>query len=138
MVNALMSLGADSSAQTSFRYTALHLSCMRGSVECIEAILSKDESTVNCQDNEFNTAMHFACRFGYESIVERLLLANADLSLRNQFGNTAAEETTNFDVMKRLKERRKSEGDSSILTTTDEQNLYGRTVLHNHILKNSR
>ena len=99
VVEYLIQKGADVKAKTSFDYTTLHLGSIRGSLKCIELILQKDKSFINEIDKDFNTPLHYACKYGFSKIVELLLDENASITEVNGVGNMPAEEIQSFDVL---------------------------------------
>lgn len=72
-------------------WTALHLACFWGHVECVKALLGAG-AVVDLADIEGRTALHMACLYGEAASVQLLLDANADTSLlAGRAGKTALE-----------------------------------------------
>ncbi|EAR86537.2 Serine/Threonine kinase domain protein (macronuclear) [Tetrahymena thermophila SB210] len=132
----LISKGADLKAKTSFDYTVLHLGSIRGSHECIKIILENDSSFINEQDKEFNTPLHYACKYGFNKIVELLLNYDVDMTIKNHIGNTPCEELQNFDIYQLISQKAAEKGINS--ENLIRKDMYNRTFFNNNIMRNSR
>ncbi|KAL4474754.1 hypothetical protein ABPG74_001450 [Tetrahymena malaccensis] len=136
IVQYLITKGADLKAKTSFDYTVLHLGSIRGSHECIKIILENDSSFINEQDKEFNTPLHYACKYGFIKIVELLLNYNVDMTIKNHIGNTPCEELQNFDIYQLISQKAAEKGINS--ENLIRKDMYNRTFFNNNIMRNSR
>lgn len=61
--------------------TALHCAAYGGFAECVSVLLEEGGATVNLQDYEGITALHWACSTGSLDVVQQLLSAGADPNL---------------------------------------------------------
>ena len=61
--------------------TALHCAAYGGFVECVSVLLQEGRATVNLQDHEGITALHWACSTGSLDVVQLLINAGADPNL---------------------------------------------------------
>lgn len=61
--------------------TALHCAAYGGFVECVSVLLQEGRATVNLQDLEGITALHWACSTGSLDVVQLLINAGADPNL---------------------------------------------------------
>ena len=62
--------------------TALHCAAYGGFGECVSVLLEEGRATVNLQDHEGITALHWACSTGSIDVVQQLLInAGADPNL---------------------------------------------------------
>ena len=64
-----------------FSRTALHCAAYGGFAECVSVLLEEGGATVNLQDYEGITALHWACSTGSLDVVQQLLSAGADPNL---------------------------------------------------------
>ncbi|KAM3559891.1 hypothetical protein MY1884_003227 [Beauveria asiatica] len=95
----------DLAAPNSSRQTALHLAAKLNLVSVVEDVLLKARACVEAQDQEQNTALHYACEQGNAYIVKALLDVKAQMHLRNVSGQTpcdAAERNQHFDIARQL------------------------------------
>ncbi|OAA50927.1 Ankyrin repeat-containing domain protein [Beauveria brongniartii RCEF 3172] len=92
-------------APNSSRQTALHVAAKLNLVSVVEDFLLKARACVDAQDQEQNTALHYACEQGNAYIVKALLDVKAQIDLRNVSGQTpcdAAERNQHFDIARQL------------------------------------
>ena len=61
--------------------TALHCAAYGGFAECVSVLLEEGGATINLQDYEGITALHWACSTGSLDVVQQLLSAGADPNL---------------------------------------------------------
>lgn len=62
----------------------LHDAAARGDAKQVRSLLSKRAMNVNLQASDGSTALMVASAFGYASVVEELLLHNADTGMRHR------------------------------------------------------
>lgn len=105
------------------RETALHVAAKLNLVSVVEDFLDKAHTCVDAQDNEHNTALHYACEQGNAYIVKALLDVKAPILIRNVRGQTpcdAAERNQHFDIARQLqnevrrRHRQRSSGQTEI------------------------
>lgn len=60
-----------------------------GNADSVRALLSSPNIEINGFDDEGNTALIEAARFGHDEVVTALLLAKADPNVKNKVGKTA-------------------------------------------------
>ena len=74
-------------------YTQLHEACgySRGGVTEVLSLVYVRGHKINVQDNRGNTPLHKACYRGHSDIVETLMLAGADETITNDYGETPAQ-----------------------------------------------
>ncbi|KAM3566477.1 hypothetical protein ARSEF4850_000521 [Beauveria asiatica] len=95
----------DLAAPNSSGQTALHVAAKLNLVSVVEDFLLKARACVDAQDQEQNTALHYACEQGNAYIVKALLDVKAQMHLRNVSGQTpcdAAERNQHFDIARQL------------------------------------
>ncbi|KAM3452243.1 hypothetical protein MY3296_004681 [Beauveria thailandica] len=95
----------DLAAPNSSGQTALHVAAKLNLVSVVEDFLLKAQACVDAQDQEQNTALHYACEQGNAYIVKALLDVKAQMHLRNVSGQTpcdAAERNQHFDIARQL------------------------------------
>lgn len=81
--NALLAAGADVNAQNKDGITPLHCACAKDSVKIVDALIAAG-AYVNVGDKYENMPLHFACWTGGNMrIVQKLLEAGADHSIKN-------------------------------------------------------
>ncbi|XP_045598004.2 inversin isoform X1 [Procambarus clarkii] len=68
--------------------TALHLAVAEARIDTVDVILSVQKCKVDLTDNQFRTALHWACNRGLTSIVGRLLERGAHLGAVDVYGAT--------------------------------------------------
>jgi cytochrome c peroxidase len=77
--------------------TALHKACYWNHTHMMDWMLKELKIDVNVQDYNGDTALHDAAMFGHEKIVEALLVAGADRSIKNKQGKTPAEVAGDYE-----------------------------------------
>ena len=107
------------------RQTALHIAASQGHLAIVELLLANVDakSKIDEVDIDGSTALHCAISHGHYRIVERLLSANANVGIRNRWGQTPlhlAVRQANDNMVNLL-----LRGDSR--TTTDDE---GNTAIH--------
>ena len=68
---------------------ALFRAVRAGSPDTVKALLSSPNVNVNAVDENGNTPLIEAARFGHDKVVTALLIAHADASIKNKEGKTA-------------------------------------------------
>ena len=68
---------------------ALLRAASAGNVETVRTLLASPNVDVNGIDDQGNTAMIQAARFGHDEVVTQLLIAKADPKIKNNEGKTA-------------------------------------------------
>ena len=68
----------------------LHLAVMQG-LSSIVNLLLRHCSNRNCQDNEGDTPLHLAFRYGFKTCISALLAAECDEQIENKQGRRPAE-----------------------------------------------
>jgi len=84
--------GADVNMQNSYKWTTLmYAAVRRGTYEKVPDIYEvlRKNPDLNIQDEDGETALMIAAKFGYVDEVRALLAANANRQLRNKEGKTA-------------------------------------------------
>lgn len=71
--------------------SALHKAAFWGHNEAVKYLVLDCKINPDLQDNSGDTALHDACRFGHAGVVEILVKAGANASIRNKKGQTPAE-----------------------------------------------
>ena len=70
--------------------TALHIACMRGSINSVRKLLNNPETNVNATDAKDRTALYYSCQKGrLECVVELLANKITDVNSTNKYGDTA-------------------------------------------------
>lgn len=77
--------------------SALHKACFWNHVHLIPFLVNECKLKVNQQDHKGDTPGHDAARFGFKPIVEALMKAGMDKSIKNKEGKTAAQVAADFD-----------------------------------------
>ena len=102
VVHALSNYNCEVYAKDKDAYTALlHLSCERGYVDIVRAILKTNRNYINAKGQDGYTALHYSCRYGHLDIVRTLVMNNyshknfwfrlyskADVNARTDSGDT--------------------------------------------------
>lgn len=91
--------GVSSTGLDSAGNTALYWSSRTGHIECVRELLSLRNPPLDAQNKMGDTPLHVAANHGYLDIVELLLQAGADASLRND-DNLMAEELATSATIK--------------------------------------
>lgn len=95
---AAVAAGADVHArEKNSGRTALHKAAYWNHLHMMDWMLGELKIDPNVQDYNGDTALHDAARFGHVAIIEKLLAAGADKSLKNVHGFTAANVATEYE-----------------------------------------
>lgn len=109
----------------------LHLSSANGHENCSKALLyfsdhMKIKLDINAQNNIGNTALHFASKWGFYSIVETLLEYGADPDMKNDQSQTSCDISHNFLIInilqngfEHIQDESRSENSSIIRNTAN-------------------
>ena len=94
-------------------YTQLHSASVRGDVAAVRIFAYASElpntgHRINAQDNDGDTPLHKACRYGHIEIIETLMLAEANETMTNNRGETPARvaERAGYDAVTNLLNRK--------------------------------
>lgn len=98
---------------------ALFNACDHGSEELVRLLLERGVANINHQDTFGITALHYACRNGYDGIVKRLIKAGADPKIQENYGFTSLHEAAERNELKIAKYLCKHGADVSIGLTQD-------------------
>ena len=93
VVDALLSLGADSCVQDVSGLTPLHLSSGGGYEAVVRSLLSSFTPSHGCldwQDSAGRTALHWASGHNHDAVVQALIAAGANPSIKDHKGQTAS------------------------------------------------
>ena len=84
-------VGCSSNSRTgrSQETEALLRAASAGNVDTVNALLTSPNVDVNGTDDQGNTALIQAARFGHDHVVTQLLIAKADPQIKNKAGKTA-------------------------------------------------
>jgi len=87
----VMTFGCSSAIQTSRSQEteALLRAASAGNADTVRSLLASPNVDVNGVDDQGNTALILAARFGHNEVVRALLLAKADVKVKNKEGKTA-------------------------------------------------
>lgn len=95
---ALKAAGVDVHAvESSSGRTALHKSAFWGHFSMTDFLINECKIDVNARDGMGDTACHDAARFGHTAVVEMLLKAGYNTSIRNKAGKTAGDVAREYD-----------------------------------------
>lgn len=72
----------------------LHLAIQKNSLDILDLIMMSSHVDLNLVSPTFGTPLHVACKLGNLKTVQRLILAGADLSIRDPKTKKLAKETT--------------------------------------------
>lgn len=93
----LIDQGIDVEAKTNkYRQTAIFIASSVGAEELVGMMLETSRVGVNYQDMNGATALHYASRGGYTTIVEMLVEAGADVNLGEEYGYTPLHEAAEY------------------------------------------
>ncbi len=81
--------GAAKRASRTAETDALLRAASAGNADTVRTILASPNVDVNGIDDQGNTSLILAARFGHNDVVTALLIANADVKLKNNEGKTA-------------------------------------------------
>jgi uncharacterized protein len=84
-------LGCNSAKQvtTSPETDALLRAARMGNADTVKSLLTSPNLDINGVDADGNTALIEAARFGHDDVVQALLIAKADINIKNNAGKTA-------------------------------------------------
>lgn len=81
----LLNMGANPIIRDSNRWTALHHCAAGGCISTAEILLlNHSMRLMEAADQEGNTALHVAAKYGHEGIVELILSRGGDIKVRNK------------------------------------------------------
>lgn len=81
------------------RRTPLHVAADAGKLNCVKALLADtDTNILEMLDIDENSALHLACAKSAVDIVEELLDANADVTVRNREGKTCLDVAIDWEL----------------------------------------
>ncbi|KAL0215324.1 hypothetical protein P9112_007508 [Eukaryota sp. TZLM1-RC] len=89
VVKVLIANGASLCIQSESGLTPLHLATTRGSLDMVKLVLENCKALVSIEDNQGQTALHYACKFGFEDIGELLLASGVDTTVVDDKGWSA-------------------------------------------------
>eukprot|EP00056_Hartaetosiga_gracilis_P008439 m.120875 g.120875 ORF g.120875 m.120875 type:complete len:1049 (-) comp12917_c0_seq4:201-3347(-) len=91
IVQTLLDGGANLSVADRTERTALHVSSISGSLECLEILTNskKGKELLNKQDERGETPIHYASYYGHDDCVSHLLSVDADPNLLDHEGISA-------------------------------------------------
>lgn len=101
VVQFFINLGCDINRVTLDQYTPLQLSCMQNSLECVKILISNSSLQINKMTNR-GTALHIACRYNNEKVVELLLENGAHTGLEDVNGLTPILLTQKMEILELL------------------------------------
>lgn len=77
-------MGANPIIRDSNRWTVLHHCAAGGCVRTMEALLGHHSTRfMEAADQEGNTALHVAAKYGHVAVIELILSRGADITVRN-------------------------------------------------------
>ena len=94
VVKVFLEHGANASAKDAYGFTALHRSAVMGHKEVVVLLLEKGGADVSAIDAAGMTALHRSSRWGHEEVVRMLLDHGADVSVKDNVGETAQDLAT--------------------------------------------
>src|ERR671913_518796 len=86
---AVQGCGVTKRATRSPETDALLRAASMGNADTVRTLLASPNVDVNGIDDQGNTALMQAARFGHDEVVSALLIAKADMNIRNNEGKTA-------------------------------------------------
>jgi ankyrin repeat protein len=89
MLLALLACGVAKQVTRSPETDALLRAASMGNVDTVRTLLASPNVDVNGIDDQGNTALIQAARFGHDEVVTALLIAKADVKTKNNEGKTA-------------------------------------------------
>lgn len=127
---------SDKRSQTSKNRTALQEATKKGWLEGVELILNSGANIDFCEENDV-TALHLACRLGFEDIVFLLLKNKADPCGSKKSTTSPLHETSSAKIMQMLLEAGASvnQKDKNKCTPLHLQVYFGRSELVEILLK---
>jgi len=133
----LIKNGANIESLSSAMRTPLHVACNRGATKIIELLLNAGANK-NAQDNDGNTPLHILSEGGWLEALEYYLKQKPDKTVKNKFGELAAEVAANVDVRNLFKKYTGKDNKTEELKKEGIDGSYSRTVVQNLILHNNR
>jgi hypothetical protein len=67
---------------------SIHCAAMRGNIEDIKVMLTKNPELINKKNKSGDTPLHYAALGGYKEVVELLCACGADVTAQDKFGHT--------------------------------------------------
>jgi uncharacterized protein len=89
IIFAVVGCGAAKRASRSPETDALLRAANAGNADTVETLLASPNVDVNGIDENGNTSLIQAARFGHDEVVTALLIAKADVKIKNAEGKTA-------------------------------------------------
>lgn len=81
----LLNVGANPVIRDSNRWTTLHHCAAGGCISTAEILLGYHSTPLmEAADQEGNTALHLAAKYGHENVVELILSRGGDITVRNK------------------------------------------------------
>ncbi|CAN0415863.1 unnamed protein product, partial [Ectocarpus sp. 12 AP-2014] len=105
LVNDLVLVGPDLDSRDEYGCTPLHVAAITGLDRVVSTLLLQDEVYTDALDDNCVTPLMEACWFGHLSVVNALLTAGADVTIRDNSGYSALDSASRFghiDVMRAL------------------------------------
>lgn len=87
--SVINSQGAAQLVKSNFTYTATVTAILRGQLPAVKVLLTNTNFPINGQGSTGNTILIFACEFNKYAITEYLLEQGADVTVKNNNGDTA-------------------------------------------------
>lgn len=82
----MLASGADPMRKNRAGESILHLAVKSGNPAMVEYLLENIHIHIDVRDAYGRTPLHWAARLGHEQIVERLLIARADITIKDDSG----------------------------------------------------
>ncbi|CAM9848932.1 unnamed protein product, partial [Ectocarpus sp. 13 AM-2016] len=96
LVNDLVLVGPDLDSRDEYGCTPLHVATITGLDRVMSTLLLKDEVYTDALDDNGVTPLMEACWFGHLSVVNALLTAGADVTIRDNSGYSALDSASKF------------------------------------------
>lgn len=114
IIQMLINNGANINIQDQNGYTILMYAIDKNHKNIIDQILKNSHVNIDIQTNNGNTALHIAVNNGNTKVVEELLLANADINIKNKQNKSAKDiaQEKNYQEIVRLINIRESANQS--------------------------
>ncbi len=85
----IISEGVAELEKKNFIYTSMVTSISKGNVEMLDVILTKTGASIDSTGHHGNNLLLYSSMWGQYDIVEYLLKKGADVSIRNEYGDSA-------------------------------------------------